>query len=51
MQKPELCRKLLQRILPNLKIDRIEYPQLQKSINVDMDARSVKELLLPGGLK
>lgn len=42
MQNPELCRELLQRILPNLKIDRIEYPQLQKSINVDMDAHSVR---------
>ncbi len=40
MQNPELCRELLQRILPNLKIDRIEYSQLQKSINVDMDAPS-----------
>lgn len=28
MQNPELCRELLQRILSNLKIDRIEYPQL-----------------------
>ena len=45
MQNPELCRELLQRILPNLKIDRIEYPQLQKSINVDMDAHSVRNLL------
>ena len=42
MQNPELCRELLQRILPNLKIDRIEYPQLQKSVNVDTDAHSVR---------
>ena len=42
MQNPELCKELLQRILPDLKIDRIEYPQLQKSINVDMDAHSVR---------
>ena len=42
MQNPELCKELLQRILPDLKIDRIEYPELQKSINVDMDARSVR---------
>ncbi len=42
MQNPELCKELLQRILPGLKIDRIEYPELQKSINVDMDARSVR---------
>ena len=28
MQNPELCKELLQRILPDLKIDRIEYPEL-----------------------
>ena len=42
MQNPELCKELLQRILPDLKIDHIEYPELQKSINVDGDARSVR---------
>ncbi len=42
MQDPELCKGLLQRILPALEIDRIEYPQLQKSINMDMDAHSVR---------
>jgi len=42
MQNPELCKELLQRILPDLEIERIEYPELQKSINVDMDARSVR---------
>ena len=42
MQNPELCKELLQRILPDFKIDRIEYPELQKSINVDMDAHSVR---------
>ena len=42
MQNPELCKELLQRILPDLKIDRIEYPELQKSIKPDMDARSVR---------
>ena len=42
MQNPELCRELLQRILPDLKIHRIEYPELQKSIKSDMDARSVR---------
>lgn len=42
MQNPELCKELLQRILPDLNIDRIEYPELQKSINMDMDARSVR---------
>ncbi|MDE5823819.1 MAG: Rpn family recombination-promoting nuclease/putative transposase [Lachnospiraceae bacterium] len=42
MQDPELCKELLQKILPDLKIDHIEYPELQKSINVDADARSVR---------
>ncbi len=42
MQNPELCKELLQRILPDLEIERIEYPELQKSINLDMDARSVR---------
>ena len=36
MQNPELCKELLQRILPDLKIDCIKYPELQKSINVDI---------------
>lgn len=26
MQNPELCKELLQRILPDLEIDHIEYP-------------------------
>ena len=42
MQNPELCKELLQRILPDLNIDHIEYPELQKSINMDVDARSVR---------
>lgn len=28
MQNPELCKELLQRILPELEIERIEYPEL-----------------------
>ena len=32
MQNPELCKELIERILPELKIDHIEYPELQKSI-------------------
>ena len=32
MQDAELCKELLQRILPDLEIDRIEYPEAQKSI-------------------
>ena len=42
MQNPELCKELLQRILPDLEIDHIEYPELQKSIHADGDARSVR---------
>ena len=42
MQNPKLCKELLQRILPDLNIERIEYPELQKNINMDMDARSVR---------
>ena len=42
MQDPELCKELLQRILPELKIDHVEYPELQKSIQPDIDARSVR---------
>lgn len=42
MQNPELCKELLQRILPDLKIDHIEYPELQKSIKTDVDARSIR---------
>ena len=29
MQNPELCKELLQRILPDLNIERIEYPEYQ----------------------
>lgn len=42
MQNPELCKELLHRILPDLKIDRIEYPELQKTIKPDIDARRVR---------
>lgn len=42
MQNPKLCVELLRRILPHLKIEHIEYPELQKSIKQDMDARSVR---------
>lgn len=42
MQDPELCRELLQRILPDLDIDHIEYPELQKGIKPDADAKSVR---------
>ena len=42
MQDPELCKELLQRILPDLEIDHIEYPELQKAIKPDADAKSVR---------
>lgn len=42
MQNPKLCKELLQRILPDLKIDRIEYPELQKAIKPDADAKSIR---------
>lgn len=42
MQDPELCKELLQRILPDLKIDHVEYPQLRKGIKPDVDAKSVR---------
>lgn len=42
MQDPELCKGLLQRILPDMGIDRVEYPQLQKGIRPDADAKSVR---------
>ena len=42
MQDAELCKELLQRILPHLKIERIAYPELQKTINPDFDAKSIR---------
>ncbi|MFQ7289597.1 MAG: Rpn family recombination-promoting nuclease/putative transposase [Lacrimispora saccharolytica] len=42
MSDPELCKELLGLILPELQIDRIEYPELQKPIRPDVDARSVR---------
>lgn len=42
MQNPRLCQELLQRILPKLKIDHIEYPELQKTIKPDADAKSIR---------
>lgn len=41
-QYPGLCKKLLQRILPGLAIDHIEILETQKSIDQDVDARSVR---------
>ena len=42
MQNPELCQELLHRILPNLDIAHIEYPQLQKNIEPNIDAHGVR---------
>lgn len=42
MQDPELCKELLQRILPDLEIDHIEYPDLQKEIRPDADAKGIR---------
>ncbi len=42
MQDPELCKELLTRILPDLDIDHVEYPELQKGIKLDADAKSVR---------
>ena len=42
MQDTELCRDLLQRILPDLEIDHVEYPEAQKAIRSDIDAKSVR---------
>ena len=42
MSNPKLCIQLLERIFPELEIERIEYPELQKSIKEDVDARSVR---------
>lgn len=42
MQDPEICKELLQMILPDIEIDHIEYPELQKSIKSDIDAKSVR---------
>ncbi len=42
MSDPELCKELLQRILPEIEIDHVEYPELQKEIHPDVDARSIR---------
>lgn len=42
MQNPKLCIRLLQRILPGLEIDHIEYPELQKGIALHGDAKGVR---------
>ncbi len=41
MQDAELCKELLQRILPDLDIDHVEYPELQKTIKEDYEAKGI----------
>ncbi len=42
MRNPELCKELLERILPDIEIDHVEYPETQKTIRPDVDAKSVR---------
>ena len=42
MQDAELCKELLQRILPELEIDHVEYPELQKTIKEDFEAKGIR---------
>ena len=42
MRKPELCQELLEAIFPEIEIGRIEYPEVQKSIAEDRDARAIR---------
>ena len=41
MRNPELCKRMLEIIL-NIKIERIEYPDEQKVIDIAVDAKSVR---------
>lgn len=50
MQDPGLCQELLRRILPDLEIGRVEYPEPQKGIRPDADAKSVRlDVYVKGG--
>ena len=42
MQNEELCTELIKRILPDIEIGHIEFPERQKSIAEGVDARSVR---------
>lgn len=42
MQDPALCKGLLQRILPDLKISAVKYPELQKTVRPDAEAKSIR---------
>lgn len=41
MQNPEICKEMLETIL-GIQIERIEYPEVQKSISESKDAKSVR---------
>lgn len=42
MQDPDLCKELLRRILPEIEIDHIEYPELQKAMKPDRDDHGIR---------
>lgn len=42
MQDPDLCLQLLQRMFPDMVIDHIEYPELQKTFKADMDSHGIR---------
>lgn len=42
MSNPEICKEMLQIIFPKMEIDHIEYPEAQKHIDMDKDARSIR---------
>jgi predicted transposase/invertase (TIGR01784 family) len=41
MRNPEICKELLERLL-KIKIERLEYPELQKSISPYYEAKGVR---------
>ncbi len=41
MRNPELCKGMLERLL-DISIDRIEYPEEQKVIDISKDSKSVR---------
>lgn len=42
MRDAQLCKELLQRILPGLNIGHAEYPEEQKTIRPDADSKSIR---------
>ena len=42
MQDEELCAELLRRVLPDLDIERVEFPEKQKTISEGIDSRGVR---------